>query len=106
MKITTIIELENCEVEKMAEAKLVFAQEQIEQNIIETCVEGFQVGDSDTILSTEEGMEKVFIYLKEQGIIPSKVEDFSFQMPSCERLKKKTYCVEDMPQNVILSFMW
>lgn len=105
MNITTIIELENHEVENIAGAKLVFAREQIDENIIETCVDGFKVEGSKEILSTEDAMEKVFNQLKENGVIPVKVEDFSFEMPSCERLKRKNDTEMDIPQKVILSFM-
>lgn len=106
MNITTIIELENDEVEKMAGAKLVFSQEKIDENIVETCVEGFKEGDSEIIISSEDAMQKVFGRLKKEGLIPSAVEDFSYEMPSCERLKKKTYSEQDMPQKVILSYMF
>jgi hypothetical protein len=105
MNITTIIELENNEVENIAGAKLVFAQEQIHENIVETCVECFQIEDSREKLSTEEAMQKVFVQLKQAGVIPSEIEDFSYEMPSCERLKRKTTNNKDLPQKVILSFM-
>lgn len=104
MNITTIIELENSEVEVMVGAKLVFAQEQIEENIVETCVDCFQVEDCDETITTEEAMQIVFKQLQEQGVIPASVEAFSFEMPSCERLKKAENHV-DIPQKVILSFM-
>jgi hypothetical protein len=105
MNITTIIELENMEVEKIAGAKLVFAEEQISENIIETCVECFQVEGSKETLSTEDGMQLVFSQLKQEGIIPSKVEDFSFEMPSCGRLKTRNEDDIELPQKVIISFM-
>lgn len=105
MNITTIIELENHEVENIAGAKLVFAQEQIEENIIETCVDGFQVEGSENLIPTEDAMEKVFNQLKKEGVIPAKVEDFSFEMPSCERMKRKNDDEIVTPQKVILSFM-
>jgi hypothetical protein len=105
MNITTIIELENREVEEIAGAKLVFAQEQIEENIIETCVECFQLDDSNEVIATEDAMQRVFDQLKQEGIIPSNVEDFSYEMPSCERLKRKSDSEMDVPQKVILSFM-
>ncbi|AZU61114.1 hypothetical protein [Neobacillus mesonae] len=104
MNITTIIELENQEVESIAGAKLVFAQEQIEENIVETCVECFQMEDSEDTLTTEEAMEKVFNRLQQQGIIPPNVIDFSFEMPSCERLRSINQ-ETDIPQKVILSYM-
>lgn len=105
MNITTIIELENSEVENIAGARLIFSQEQIDENIIETCVECLQLKESEVTISTEEAMLRVFEQLKQDGLIPSNVEDFSFQMPSCERLKRKTNCEADLPQKVILSFM-
>lgn len=105
MNITTIIELENKEVENITGAKLVFTQEQIDENIIETCVECFKMEDSEATLTTEEGMQRVFEQLQNKGVIPPSVEDFSFEMPSCERLKKKNDSIIDVPQKVILSFM-
>lgn len=105
MNVTTIIELENNEVEAITGAQLVFAQEKIAENIIETCVECFQVKDSEEKISTEEAMQKVFEQLKNEGVIPSKVEDFSFEMPSCERMKSKTQDANDLPQKVVLSYM-
>jgi hypothetical protein len=105
MNITTIIELENIEVERIAGAKLVFAQEQISENIIETCVECFQKEESKEILSTEDGMQVVFDQLKHEGIIPERVEDFSFEMPSCGRLKTKNEQEIVVPQKVIITFI-
>ncbi|MEH7072519.1 hypothetical protein V7089_00945 [Neobacillus drentensis] len=105
MNITTIIELENSEVENIAGAKLVFTQEQIDENIIETCVECFKMDASEETLTTEEGMQIVFEELQQKGIIPQNVEDFSYEMPSCERLKRKNNSVPDLPQKVILSYM-
>jgi hypothetical protein len=105
MNVTTIIELENREVEKMAGAKLVFTQEQIDSNIVETCVDCFKYEGSDECLDTDDAMEKVFNTLKQEGLIPEAVEDFSYEMPSCERLKKEVYSEQDMPQKVILSYI-
>ncbi|MEH7335720.1 hypothetical protein V7161_24145 [Neobacillus drentensis] len=105
MNITTIIELENQEVENITGAKLVFTQEQIDENIIETCVDCLQMEGSEKTISTEEAMQLVFEQLQDRGLIPAKVEDFSYEMPSCERLKRKTDSEADLPQKVILSFM-
>jgi hypothetical protein len=104
MNVTTIIELENREVEKMAGAKLVFIQEQIDANIVETCVDCFKYEGSEDCLDTDDAMQKVFNALKADGMIPEAVEDFSYEMPSCERLRKDVYEEQDMPQKVILSF--
>ncbi|MEH7107679.1 MULTISPECIES: hypothetical protein [Bacillaceae] len=105
MNITTIIELENQEVEAIAGAKLVFAEEQIDENIFETCVECFQLEHSQEIISTEDAMQRVFSQLKKKGVIPNGVEDFSFEMPACGQLKSKSNGETELPQKVILSFM-
>jgi hypothetical protein len=104
MNITTIIELENREVEQITGAKLVFTQEQIEDNIVETCVECFKHEGSEECIDTDDAMQVVFEHLKREGAIPQKVQDFSFQMPSCERLKKEFYNENDMPQKVLITF--
>lgn len=106
MNITTIIELENHEVEDVAGAKLVFTQEQIGENILATCVECFKLEGSNEILEIEDTMQKVFESLKQKGIIPKHIEDFSFEMPSCERIKRKNdYEKKGVPQKIILSFI-
>ncbi|WP_071459013.1 hypothetical protein [Bacillus massilinigeriensis] len=104
MNITTIIELENKEVEEIAGAKLVFSQEEVNSQIVETCVECFKYEGIDECVDTEETMEKVFEKLKEKAIIPKSVTEFSYQMPSCEKMKKAEYTDADMPQKVILTF--
>ena len=104
MNITTIIELDNLEVENMTGAKLIFTQEKIDSNIVETCVDCFKQEDSEECIDTEDAMQTVFSKLKEKGVIPDKVEDFSFEMPSCEKMKKAEYKETDMPQKVLLSF--
>lgn len=105
MNITTIIELENQEFEKMAGAKLVFAQEQIDEHIVETCVDYLQVENSNVIITPEDAMKVVFDQLKDKGVVPQKVEDFSFEMPSCGQLRRKTQSEYDIPQKVILTFI-
>lgn len=102
MYITTYIELENHEVETIAGAKMVFDTEQVNEEIVETCVEGFEIEATGEKLSSEDGIQIVFEHLKQKGIIPESVEDFSFEMPSCERLKKSE---RELPQNVILTFI-
>lgn len=105
MHITTYIELGNQEVEQIAGAKMVFATEQVNEAIVETCVEGFEVVATGEKITSEDGIQKVFDYLKGQGVIPQDVEDFSFEMPSCERMKKAVYLEEDMPQNVVITYV-
>ncbi|MFF2876147.1 hypothetical protein ACFVR2_07475 [Gottfriedia sp. NPDC057991] len=82
------IELENHEVEYISHAIIVFSQEQIHENIIETCVEYFKIEGSNEILKIEDTMQKVFDNLKQKGPIPKQVMDFSFIMPFCERIKR------------------
>ncbi|WP_174730330.1 hypothetical protein [Mesobacillus harenae] len=106
MNVLTIVELENREVEEMSGAKLVFIQEQIDSNIIETCVECFKYEGSDECIPTEDAMQTVFNKLKENGTIPAHIKDFSYEMPSCERLKKAVYDDADMPQKVVFSFVF
>lgn len=105
MNITTIIELGNQEVEGIIGGKLIFAQEQIDDNIIETCVECIQMEDSEEKITTEDGMQRVFDQLKEKGVIPAHIDDFSFEMPSCERLKNSKKAMDNLPQKIILSYM-
>ncbi len=106
MNITTIIELENEEVEKIAGAKFVFSQDHINEHVVETCVEYLQAENSNEIIQPEDAMKMVFDHLKQEGIIPQQVEDFSFEMPSCGQLIRKAASDYDIPQKVILSYMF
>lgn len=103
MEITTFIELENKEVEQIANAKMLFSNEHVNEQIIETCVEGFQIETGEKITS-EEAIQRVFDHLKVEGVIPQKIEDFSFEMPSCERLKK-SFNEKEVPQKVVISYV-
>lgn len=105
MHITTYIELENQEVEQITGAKMIFSTEQVYEEIEETCVEGFEVETTGEKITSEDGIQIVFDYLKSKGVIPQNVEDFSFEMPSCERMKKAVHKEEDMPQNVIITYV-
>lgn len=102
MQITTYIELENQEVETIARAKMIFDTEQVNKEIVETCVEGFEIEATGEKISSEEGIQIVFDHLKKKGIVPAMVEDFSFEMPSCERLIKSE---QELPQNVVITFV-
>lgn len=104
MNITTIIELENQEVEQRANAKMVFIEEEIMDDVVETCVNGFQMIDSGEDLDTEDAMQVVFEKLKNEGVIPQNVSDFSYEMPSCGRIKTED-SQNDFPQKVIISFV-
>ncbi len=103
MNITTIIELENHEVEDMTGAKLVFSQEQLAENVFETCVECLKEEESGECIDTETAMMMVFNKLKNQGLVPEKVEDFSFEMPSCGTIKKDMI-EQDLPQKIVISY--
>ncbi|WP_409274043.1 hypothetical protein V1499_04225 [Neobacillus sp. SCS-31] len=105
MNITTIIELENTEVENMAGGQLVFSEERIDENIVETCVDCFQENGTKEKIDTDDAMQRVFNRLKAEGIIPEEVEEFSYEMPACGQLRKKSETAIDIPQKVILSFM-
>ncbi|WP_075980547.1 hypothetical protein [Bacillus massilinigeriensis] len=104
MNITTIIEMENREVEQMAGAKMVFVEEKIMEDVVETCVNGFQSEESGKTLDTEDAMQVVFEKLKNEGVIPQNVTDFSYEMPSCGRIKTNGNNSE-IPQKVIISFV-
>lgn len=104
MNITTIIELNNQEVEQMAGAKMVFVQEEITEQIIHTCVDCFTVEGSEEKIEPELAMEKVFEQLKGNGVIPPGVTEFSFEMPACGTSKKNNQVIAEIPQNVVLTF--
>jgi hypothetical protein len=104
MDITTIIELENKEVEKILDAKIIFEKEKVNEYIIHTCVSGFIDNVSEDILQIDVAMEKLFMYLKEDGYVPAGLEDFSYELPSCDRIKN-TAGVDDIPQKVMISFI-
>lgn len=70
MNITTIIELDNMEVEEMTGATLVFTKEEIDTNIVEMCVECFKLEGSEECIESEIAMQSVFDKLKENGVIP------------------------------------
>ena len=98
MNITTIIELENHEVESMTGAKLVFSREQLAANIIETCVECLKDEESGECIDTETAMQTVFEELKKRGLVPEEVDDFSYEMPSCGQIMKQKEEEQDLPQ--------
>lgn len=104
MNITTIIELNNQEVEQMVGARMVFVQEKITEEIIQTCVDCFSVEGSEEKIEPEHAMEKVFEQLKGDGVIPEGVTEFSFEMPACGSIKKPNQVKADIPQTVVLTF--
>lgn len=103
MNITTIIELENKEVEEIIGAKMQFVEEHIQENIVHTCVEGFVDEKTNKPIDIDDAVEKLFAELKNKQVISANVEDFSCELPSCERIK---HLDEDEfePQKVIISY--
>lgn len=89
----------------MAGGRLVFAEERIDENIVETCVDCFQESGTNEKIATDDAMQRVFDRLKENGIVPEEVVEFSYEMPSCGQLRKKSEPSFDIPQKVILTFM-
>ncbi|WP_416825258.1 hypothetical protein [Ectobacillus polymachus] len=104
MNITTIIELDNKEVEEMLGAKMKFMEEYIQDNIVNTCVEGFVDVKTNEPLDIDDACEKLFAELQNKQIISSAVEDFSCKLPSCERVKE--FGEEEFkPEKVVISYM-
>lgn len=103
LNITVIVELENNEVENILGASFLFEKEQIHDNIIHTCVEGFVDNETNEKLDIDEAMEKVFDTLKEKHGLSAAVEDFSYELPSCERIKHVDGN-DEIPQKVMISY--
>lgn len=104
MNITTIIELDNQEVEEIVGAKFAFIQEHTQENIVLTCVENFVDEKTGDKVEIEEAMDKLFFMLKEKELIAKEVEEYSYELPSCERIKKNDNTDEDLPQKVTISY--
>lgn len=104
MNITIMIELENKEVEEILGAKMQFIEEHIQENIVHTCVEGFVDANTNEPIDIDDAVEKLFTELKNKNIVSKEVEDFSCELPSCERIK---HLDEDEfePQKVIISYV-
>lgn len=104
VNILTIIELDNSEVEKILDASIVFQEEIVFENVTSTCVEGFKCNKTNELLDSDHAMEKVFLMLKANHYIPSQVQDFSYELSSCERIKSNTPEKEELPKMVSISF--
>jgi hypothetical protein len=105
MNITTIIELDHEEVEELLNVQFVFVEEKIYDNMVHTCVDGFVDNDTKNEMDTDEAMERLFAKLKEQNVIPQDVIDFSYELTSCERVKKMDVEQDDLPKKVAISFL-
>lgn len=104
MNITTIIELENKEVEEILGAKMKFMEEHIQDNIVNTCVEGFVDAKTNEPLSIDDAVDKLFAELQNKQIISLDVEEYSCKLPSCERVKEFGEN-EFKPEKVVISYM-
>ncbi|MFD3445556.1 hypothetical protein ACFDTO_13240 [Microbacteriaceae bacterium 4G12] len=104
MNITTIIELDNKEVEKILGARMKFMEERIQDNIVNTCVEGFVDEKTNEPISNDDAVEKLFAELQNKKIISSNVEDFSCKLPSCARVKELGED-EFEPEKVVITYV-
>ena len=104
VNILTIIELENSEVEEIIEASFVFVDEQLYENVVQTCVDGFASKSTNERIDTDDAMETLFNKLKEKGVIPADIEDFSYELTSCERIKSNNPAKEELPKKIAISF--
>ena len=105
MKITTKIQLENEEVEQLLNVSFVYAEETICENIVQTCVEGLRSNKTNEILDTEEAMEQLFVLLKANYIIPGAVNEFSYEMFTCERIKNYD-CNKEIPKELVITYAY
>jgi len=103
LKITTKIELENSEVEQLLDVSFVYGEETIWENVIQTCVEGLKSNKTNEFLNTEEAMEQLFAILKANYIIPVEIDEFSYEMYTCERIKNYESNIE-MPKKLIITY--
>lgn len=104
VNILTIIEMDNSEVEQIIDASFVFVDETIYENVIQTCVDGFVSNKTNERIDTNDAMEKLFLMLKARHIIPSAVENFSYELTSCERIKSNNPEKEELPKKIAISF--
>ena len=103
VEVMTIIELENSEVEEILGAEFVFVEENIYENVVHTCVDGFKKKKNDEFMTTDDAIEKLFQQLKVNNIIPNEIEDFSYELSSCERIINMDE-KEKLPKKIAISF--
>ena len=103
LKITTKIELENSEVEQLLDVSFIYGEETIWENVIQTCVEGLKSNKTNEFLNTEEAMEQLFAILKANYIVPAEIDEFSYEMYTCERIKNYDSNIE-MPKKLIITY--
>jgi len=103
VEVMTIIELENSEVEEILDAEFVFVEENVYENVVHTCVEGFKTKKNDEFMTADDAIEKLFLKLKVNKIIPNEIEDFSYELYSCERLIGLD-ATDELPKKIAISF--
>ena len=103
VEVMTIIELENSEVEEILNAEFVFVEENIYENIVHICVDGFKKKMNDEFMTTDDAIEKLFQQLKVNNIITNDIEDFSYELSSCERIINMDE-KEELPKKIAISF--
>lgn len=104
MNIMTIIELDNEEIEKLIDASLILVDETVYENLVHACVEGFICNKTNQHIDIDDAMERVFLMLKANRVIPSDVTDFSYEVYSCERIKHSNPDKEQLPNTISISF--
>ncbi|MBD3108783.1 hypothetical protein IEO70_10425 [Bacillus sp. AGMB 02131] len=104
MKITTKVELENTEVEELLDVTVVYGDETIGENVVQTCVEGLKCNKTGAYLSVEDAMEKLFAILRANYIIPSEAHEFSYELFTCERFKSYESHA-DIPKNLVITYV-
>lgn len=103
MKITTKIELENSEVEEILDVTFVYSEETICENVVQTCVEGLKDNKTNEYISTEVAMEQLFAILRANYVIPAGIDEFSYELFTCERIKNYETC-KDIPKQLIITY--
>lgn len=104
MYITTVISLAKEEIESFLNMKTSFNYEEHEDSV-QACVDGFVDNETTKYIGTDDAMEKLFAVLKEKGLAPEEVEDFSFEIPSCGKTKQSDDDnMEDIDVEFIISY--
>ncbi len=104
MNVMTIIELDYEEVEHLLDASLILVDEIVYENIVHNCVEGFLCKRTNQPIALDDAMERTFLMLKANGIIPKDVQDFSYEVYSSERIKQNDPEKEELPKTITVSF--
>lgn len=104
MNITTIIEMNYEEVENLLDASLVLVDEIIAENLVHNFVEGFLCRKTNKQIEVDDAMERTFLMLKANGVIPEVVKDFSYEVYCSERMKSNDPEKEELPKTITISF--